>query len=100
MLHPQTETGRSGVRLVVRGLVVAAVMVTVIATTGWHASVGPLSIFGLISLLGLAAAACGGLIAAVAVVRNGERSAVALVAVTLAVLALLVVISEVAFDVP
>lgn len=79
---------------------VAALAITFIAATGIHAWVGPLSLVALLGLVGFLSVAAGGVFAIVAVVRRGERSALILATVPLSLAALLVVIAQVAFDVP
>ena len=97
--RPEHER-RLALRLVASGLAFAGVAVAFIAATGLHASVGPVSLLGLAALVGLLTVVAGGVVAVVAIVGRGERSALVFATVPVSVLALLVVLAEIIFDVP
>ena len=60
------------------GFVLVALLILVIDLTGVHADVGPVSLFGLLSLVGLISIIIGGVFAILAIVRSAERSVLVL----------------------
>lgn len=98
--RPASHEARLAQRLVASGLVLAALVIVFIAATGLHAWVGPLSLLGLLALIGFLIVIAGGVFAIIAVIRRGERSVLIFATLLVSVFALFVVLAQIVFDVP
>ena len=85
-----TPRGRWALRLDGAGIALVAVSVAIVAITEVH-------VFGALALLGLLAVIAGGMLAALAIVRDRERSWLVELTLLPAFLALFLVIGELAF---
>jgi len=85
-----TETGRWALRLELGGIGLVALGATIVATAEIHA-------FGALALVGLLLVIGGGGCAVLAVIRDDERSRLVMAALLPALLALFLVIGELAF---
>jgi hypothetical protein len=99
----QTSKGKFALRLVKGGLAftVLCIMLNMgLDAAGLEASIGPLHVIAALALVGMLAVVAGGVFAMIAILKQGERSSWVLATVVLSVFALLVVITQVVFDVP
>lgn len=96
--RPLSREGRRGIELAAGGLASTALCILVEAVL--DVSLGRLHVIAALALVGLLAVAVGGVFAAIAIVEHRERSPWVLGVVPLSLLALLVVVSELAVDVP
>lgn len=99
----QTSKGKFALHLAKGGLaftVLGIVLNMGLDAAGLEASIGPLHVSAALALVGLLAVVAGGVLAVMAILSQGERSGWVLATVLLSVFALLVVITQVAFDVP
>jgi len=85
-------------RLVAGGLAFAVVCILINA---WlDVSIGRLHVIAALAFVGLLAAVAGGVFALIAIARRGERSTMVLCALAVSLLALLVIVAQVVFDLP
>lgn len=94
--RPTTSEGDWSLRLVGGGLALTAAIIALVAVTGLRADIGPVSLFGVSALIGLASVIAGGVFAIVAVLRRNERSAFVLATLPVSTLALFLVVGELA----
>jgi hypothetical protein len=97
--RPASHEARLALRLVASGFVIAALAI-VCTATGLQASVGPVSLLGLLALIGLLIVIAGGVFATIAIFRRGDRSFLLFATLPVSVFALLVVLAQIIFDVP
>jgi hypothetical protein len=95
--RPATNEGTWSLRLVGGGFALVSLLVLLIGLTDVHADVGPVSLFGVLALGGLATVIVGGAFATVAIIRRGERSVFVLATLAVWALALFLIVGELAF---
>lgn len=97
-LHAESSEGRLVLRLVWGGLAFA---VLCILLNAWlDVSIGRLHVIAALAFVGLLAAVAGGVFALIAIARRGARSTWVLGTLVVSLFALLVIVAQVAFDVP
>jgi len=94
--RPTTIEGDWSLRLVGGGLALTAGAIALVAITGLHADIGPVSLVGVSALIGLVSVIAGGVFAIVALLRRNERSVFVLATLPVSTLALFLVVGELA----
>lgn len=97
--RPASHEARLALRLVASGLVIAVLSI-VLTAAGLQASVGPVSVLGMMAIIGLLTVVAGGVFAITAIFRRGERSVLVLATLPVSVFALLVLLAQIIFHVP
>jgi hypothetical protein len=72
----------------------------ILLTALFDVSIGQLHVTAALAFVGLLAVVAGGVLALIAIARRGERSTWVLATLAVALFALLVIVAQVAFDVP
>jgi hypothetical protein len=94
--RPTTSAGAWSVRLVDGGLAVVIFLVLFMAVTVVRVEVGPVSLLGLTAFGGLLVVIAGGVFAIRSIFRSGERSIFVVATLPVWVIAILLVVGELA----
>jgi hypothetical protein len=94
--RPSTSEGIWALRLVIGGFWLTVLVALFIALTGIHGDVGPVTLLGIVAFIGLLSTIAGGIFAIVAITRRGEGSILVLATLPVWVVAVVLVVGELA----